>query len=80
MGEPGKYISNAVEELSGVGEMFAPLVGDSRCRPAFKVAAAWSEMDGCLAGEDAGGPSPFKALGSSPSGDMLCGGVVIVLD
>jgi hypothetical protein len=63
------YQHNDIKVFHGVGNL--PLVGDSRCNPAFSVAAAWREIDGCLAGEDERGLSPFKALESSPSGAML---------
>ncbi len=48
-----------------------PLDGDSRCRPAFKVATAWREMEGCLEGGDGGGAPPLKAFDNSLS-DMMC--------
>jgi hypothetical protein len=67
---PGRYQQRRriFESAHGVS---LPREGDSRCSPAFKVAAAWREMDGCLAGELDGWLSPFRALGSSPSSDIV---------
>lgn len=53
-----------------------PRDGDSRCKPAFNVAAAWRDMDGRLVEEVDEGLSPFETLDGSPSGDMMCGAVL----
>ncbi len=73
IGEPGRYISKgvAVRDFEGANDGSVPRDGDSRCSPAFRVAAACREMDGCLAGELDGCPSPFRALGSSFSSDIV---------
>lgn len=56
------------------------LEGDSRCSWAFRVAVAWSEMEGCLPpGEGETAPSPLMDLlvGSGMADAMFC---AVVLD
>lgn len=73
IGETGQHVSKAgaAKDFESANNGSVPREGDSRCSPAFRVAAAWREMEGCLAGELNGWPSPFRALGSSFSSDIV---------
>lgn len=64
----GTLAEEASNGLQNVDDV--PLLGDSRCNPAFRVAAAWREIDGCLDGEADEGLSLLETREGSPSGDM----------
>ena len=70
LGEAKLMSAQQVDALTALMTVSVPRDGDSRCRPAFKVAAACREMDGCLDGGEGGGPPPLNAFDSSLS-DMM---------